>query len=104
MGGGTSRNGGHGKAVDRGDSPDDDAFMRDLLASEYGWTDEQIDGLPIDKEAQLFHAILCRKGVKCYRKQIQTEDHDVSLFDRLQESQIEIDTDELEEGITWLLQ
>lgn len=84
--------------------PDDDSFMRDLFASEYGWTDEQIDSLPIDKEAQLFHAILSRKGVKCYRKQIQTEAHDVSLFDRLQESQIEIDTDELEEGITWLLQ
>jgi hypothetical protein len=75
----------------------------DLFASEYGWTTEQIDALPIDEEARLFHALLYRKGVKCYRKNIVTDYFEKQLSERIAEHQSEIDTNDLEEGITWLL-
>jgi len=73
----------------------------DLFASEYGWTPQQIDALPIDEEAELLHAILYRKGAKTYRKEIQTEQYTVSLAELRQDR--EIDTSELEEGISWHL-
>jgi hypothetical protein len=67
-----------------------------LIASEYGWTTAQIDSLPIDKEAELFHAILYRKGAKTYRRQLQVEDHKPIEF-----ASHEIDTNALTEGISW---
>jgi hypothetical protein len=51
----------------------------------------------------LFHALLYRKGVKCYRKNIVTEYFEKPLSERIAEQQGEIDTNDLEEGITWLL-
>jgi hypothetical protein len=73
----------------------------DLFASEYGWTRQQIDALPIDEEAELLHAILYRKGAKTYRKEIQTEQYAVSLAELRQDR--EIDTSDLTEGISWHL-
>ena len=35
-----------------------------MLASEYGWTIAEIEGLPGDVTDSLIHAILYRKGVK----------------------------------------
>lgn len=92
MGGGAGRDRRRGKATDRGDPPSDRAFIVDLLASEYGWTRKQIDELPIDEEAELFHAILYRKGAKTYRREIQTEQHEPLSF-----AAHEIDTTDLEE-------
>jgi len=103
MGGGTDRNRAVGKESDRGDPPDDRTFLIDLFASEYGWTIAQIDALPIDEEARLFHALLYRKGVKCYRKIITTDYFEKSLSERIADKQSEIDTSDLEEGITWHL-
>jgi len=76
----------------------------DLFAAEYGWTTEQINALPIDEEARLFHALLYRKGVKCYRKIIATDYFEKPLSERIAEQQKQIDTDDITEGITWLSQ
>jgi len=102
MGGGAGRNRRRGKAIDRGDAPDDYAYLIDLFASEYGWTAEEIDKLPIDETARLLHAILYRKGAKVYRRMVQTERYEISLEELIQQrKQLEIDTAELEKGITW---
>ena len=58
--------------------------MIDLIASEYGWTQEQILSMPIDQTPQLVHAILHRKGVKCYYKQYEKDENAPSLFERIQ--------------------
>jgi hypothetical protein len=76
----------------------------DLFAAEYGWTTEQINALSIDEEARLFHALLYRKGVKCYRKIIATDYFEKPLSKRIAEQQKQIDTDDITEGITWLSQ
>ena len=39
--------------------------------------------LPCDQMAQLFHAMLHRKGVKTFRKEIQTDKAAGSLSERL---------------------
>jgi len=76
----------------------------DLFAAEYGWKPQDIDALPIDEEAELFHAILYRKGAKCYRREIQTEEYQIGLAELAElRKQDEIDTDDLTEGITWHL-
>jgi len=75
----------------------------DLLACEYGWTTNEIDSLPIDETAELFHAILFRKGAKCYKKDIQFDGAKIGDLSSKEWQQVEIDTNELEEGITWLL-
>lgn len=36
----------------------------DLFASEYGWSVEYIMDLPPDQKAELFHALLYRKGAR----------------------------------------
>jgi hypothetical protein len=42
----------------------------DLIASEYGWTINQIMETPIDITPQLEHAILTRRGVVCFYRTI----------------------------------
>jgi hypothetical protein len=59
--------------------------MADLLASEYGWTMEEILGLPIDQTPQLIHAMLTRKGIKCYYAKPIADPSAPSLADRLRE-------------------
>jgi len=57
----------------------------------------------MDEEARLFHAILFRKGVKCYKKQIEIGEHDKTLAERLEEIKNQIDTANIEEELLWLL-
>jgi hypothetical protein len=55
----------------------------------------------MDEEARLFHAILFRKGVKCYKRQIEMGDHDKTLKERLEEITAQIDIANLEEELLW---
>lgn len=57
----------------------------------------------MDEEARLFHAILFRKGVKCYKKQIEIGEYDKTLAERLEEIKNQIDTANIEEELLWLL-
>ena len=57
--------------------------MVDALASEYGWSIDYILSQPIDINSQLFHAIMCRKGITVYRKQTIVSDEAATLGDRL---------------------
>jgi hypothetical protein len=55
----------------------------------------------MDEEARLFHAILFRKGVKCYKRQIEMGDHDKTLKERLEEITAQIDIANTEEELLW---
>ena len=55
----------------------------------------------MDEEARLLHAILFRKGVKCYKRQIEMGDHDKTLKERLEEITAQIDIANLEEELLW---
>jgi|694.fasta_scaffold119543_2 hypothetical protein len=55
----------------------------------------------MDEEARLFHAILFRKGVKCYKRQIEMGQHDKTLKERLEEITAQIDIANLEEELLW---
>lgn len=55
----------------------------------------------MDEEARLFHAVLFRKGVKCYKKQIEVGQHDKTLKERLEEITAQIDIGNLEEELLW---
>ena len=68
--------------------------MIDLLASEYGWTKDEILMMPIDQTPQLVHAILHRKGVRCYFKNQEKDESAPSLYERIQKLKGEIDTTE----------
>jgi hypothetical protein len=57
--------------------------MVDSLASEYGWTPDQIIDLPSDVAAQLIHAILYRKGVKVWKGNPTRDESAPSLSERL---------------------
>jgi hypothetical protein len=55
----------------------------------------------MDEEARLFHAIFFRKGVKCYKRQIEMGQHDKTLKERLEEITAQIDIANLEEELLW---
>lgn len=55
----------------------------------------------MDEEARLFHAILFRKGIKCYKRQIEMGDHDKTLKERLEEITAQIDIANTEEELLW---
>jgi len=55
----------------------------------------------MDEEARLFHAILFRKGVKCYKRQIEMGHHDKTLKERLEEITAQIDIANTEEELLW---
>ena len=66
--------------------------MVDALASEYGWSIEYIMGVPCDVTAQLFHALLHRKGVVTRRANPLINQNEGSLHERLQGIFGQIDT------------
>ena len=66
--------------------------MVDALASEYGWTPDQIIDLPADVSAQLVHAFLHRKGVKVTRANAVRDESAPSLQNRLDSIFGQIDT------------
>lgn len=56
-----------------------------MIASEYGWRRDEILALPIDQTPQLIHAMMARKGVKCYYAKPITDPTAPSLAERLRE-------------------
>ena len=79
------------------DAPDDSYGAIDVFCSEYGWTPAFVKyELPMDEAAKLFHAILYRKGIKTYRRKIETTAGQ-PLSDRIK--RMEIDTPPELEGI-----
>ena len=59
--------------------------MIDMIASEYGWSMEEILSLPIDQTPQLIHAAMARKGIRCYYAKPIADPSAPSLADRLRE-------------------
>ena len=63
----------------------------DLFASEYGWSIETIMNLPPDQKAELFHAILYRKGIRTLKGAAAQEptgslrDRAKAIFDTVKE-------------------
>ena len=54
----------------------------DLFASEYGWSIPYILDLPPDQKAELFHAMLYRKGLRTLKGAPQPEGQQGSLRER----------------------
>ena len=74
------------------DPADETAGIIDFLASEYGWTVDQIMEIPIDQIAQIMHAILHRRGVRTFRKNLMKDSNTPSLADRLKDIFGKVDT------------
>jgi hypothetical protein len=74
------------------DPADETAGMVDLMASEYGWTASQVMDTPVDQIAQLMHAILNRRGVRTFRKNLTRDADAPSLADRVRGIFSRVDT------------
>lgn len=76
------------------DPADETAGMVDLMASEYGWTATQVMDTPVDQIAQFMHAILHRRGVRTFRKNLSIDTEAPSLADRVRGIFAKVDTPE----------
>jgi hypothetical protein len=54
----------------------------DLFASEYGWSVETIMSMPPDQKAELYHAILHRRGMRALRMSFAPGEAKESLASR----------------------